>query len=79
MSSIEFDTGFVKQCMERGLNKYQTDDMQKLATYAKAFESPEFLQGFTEVVGVKRVANMSEVEKAACVKKYFDSLFQDER
>jgi hypothetical protein len=70
----EFEEGFIGECLDRGFNVTQTDAFYKSALYAQAFDQPEFLAGFNEVVGPHRAANMSLLEKAACVKEYMDSL-----
>ena len=70
----EFEEGFINTCLDKGFSVEQTDALYKSALYAQVFDQPEFLEGFNEVLGPHRAANMSLLEKAACVKKYMDTL-----
>lgn len=69
-----FEEGFVQTCIANGLNVNETDELYKMALYAKAFDHKNFLEGFRSVTGPHRAGNMSVIEKAACIKNYLDSL-----
>jgi hypothetical protein len=74
LTGDNFDEGFVQTCIDSGLNMQQTEALHKIATYAKAFDKKEFMEGFNRVVGPYRAENMSAIEKASCVKDYLETL-----
>ena len=80
MNNQSFQEGFVKACMDRGLNVAQTDDMCKLATYAAAFYNKDFCDAFNaRVVEEANAGNLSMLAKAACAKAAMDKAYPAEQ
>ena len=75
MNNQAFQEGFVKACMDNGLNVEQTEDLAKIANYASAFYNKEVREQFDSMV-VKQAScdNLSMTAKAALAKRAIDKL-----
>lgn len=76
MINDNYKEGFVKACINRGLNADETEELCKLANYASAFNNKDFSDKFDELVvdGVKS-ANLSLVAKAYLAKSAVNKVF----
>lgn len=79
MNNQAFQEGFVKACMDKGLNVEEIEDMCKVATYAAAFYNKDFSDAFNNsVVDRANSENLSMLEKAALVKSAKEKLYPSE-
>jgi len=68
-TSKEYKTGFIEQCLSAGINKQDTEELFKMATYAEAFDNEDFKQGFLDQTVPMNVDKMPMIAKADLVRK----------
>jgi len=67
MITENYKEGFIEQCLDAGLDRIQTEELLKKATFASGFEDPNFLEGFENVHGKEAAIGLSPLEKAKIV------------
>lgn len=73
----KFKLGFIEHCIDNNLGLHQIEDLVQKQACVDIFDSPSVSKGFTSEVGEIRTANMTQFEKAACIKKTFDKLLTE--
>ena len=76
MNNQNFQEGFVKECMARGLNLEQTERLCKVANYASAFNNKDFSDAYdNRVVDQASSKSLPLSTKAALVKSAVDRMY----
>jgi hypothetical protein len=73
----KFKLGFIEHCIDNNLGLHQIEDLVQKQACVDIFDSPSVSKGFTSEVGEIRTSNMTQFEKAACIKKTFDKLLTE--
>jgi len=76
MNTQNFQEGFVKKCVAKGLNREETEALAKLAHYASAFDNEGFRETFNNrLVPEASSDNLTLLKKATLVRSAINKMY----